>query len=332
MGCAASQTSDVFTDAEITLIRNADIAGSVLSFIGSGVILLCYACFPDLRKFAFKLIFFISLSDIIVSVGGFLDPGDERNGNFNCGVCLTQAWLKSVFELSSVLWTACTCHCLYMVVVHHHADVRRFEFYYHVFSWGVPFVLALIVQFQNLYGFSGGWCWIIPSAPEWRFIQFYIPLWMVFVYNFMLYALLFDRIRDLMKHGTSDTGDSQGSKEVRHFWRLGAYPVVLLVCWSFGSVNRIQNSMDPRHPILWLFVAHRFFGSLQGLLNCLVYGMNRSVRARIFGACCSAASVVGLPGAAAVAVAGVAGESGDRAEGVSLTAARIDSQDDEDGP
>ncbi len=56
-------------------------------------------------------------------------------------------------------------------------------------------------------GFSGGWCWIITSAPEWRFAQFYIPLWLVFAYNFGVYAFLFGRLSALAHARGADTSE-----------------------------------------------------------------------------------------------------------------------------
>ena len=118
MGCAISQAADQFSPEETDLINAAEITASVFSFLGSGMIMICYFLFPDLRKFAFRLVFFLSLSDWVAAVAGFLTPVN-RDGLLNCGVCLCQAWLLSIFELSSVLWTACISHCLYRVVIHH---------------------------------------------------------------------------------------------------------------------------------------------------------------------------------------------------------------------
>jgi cAMP receptor-like G-protein coupled receptor len=151
MGCAASQTAGVFSDQDYEKIKAADTVASVLSFLGSGMIIICYICFADLRKFAFKLVFYLSICDIMASISGFIQPIDS-NGDLNCGLCLAQAWILSIFELGSVLWTACICHCLYQAVIHRESDVQRFERWYHMFSWGIPLVLAAFPQILGLYG------------------------------------------------------------------------------------------------------------------------------------------------------------------------------------
>ncbi len=45
------------------------------------------------------------------------------------------------------------------------------------------------------------------SAPEWRFLQFYVPLWLVFAYNFVLYAFLFTHLRALAKSRGADAAE-----------------------------------------------------------------------------------------------------------------------------
>jgi hypothetical protein len=140
-----------FSDQEYDQIKAADTVASVLSFLGSGMIILCYLCFSDLRKFAFKLVFYLSICDLLSSISGFIQPMNQ-NGDLDCGLCLTQAWILSIFELASVLWTACICHCLYQAVVHRDTDVPRFEPWYHAVSWGLPFVLAALPQVLGLYG------------------------------------------------------------------------------------------------------------------------------------------------------------------------------------
>ena len=57
------------------IIRILIWAGNGLSLAGSLFIWIVYARFPGLRTFAFKLILYLSLSDIINSIAYFL-PSD----------------------------------------------------------------------------------------------------------------------------------------------------------------------------------------------------------------------------------------------------------------
>jgi hypothetical protein len=47
-------------DRRVLMAVNA--GASSLSFVGSGFIVLCYVLFKELRKFSFKLVFYLALS------------------------------------------------------------------------------------------------------------------------------------------------------------------------------------------------------------------------------------------------------------------------------
>lgn len=50
------------TEAETRTLTHINVGASVLSFIGSAFIVLCYVCFKELRKFSFQLVFYLALS------------------------------------------------------------------------------------------------------------------------------------------------------------------------------------------------------------------------------------------------------------------------------
>ncbi|KAI3822548.1 hypothetical protein L1987_10139 [Smallanthus sonchifolius] len=49
------------------VLTAVDSGASTLSVLGCGFIVLCYLCFKELRKFSFKLVFFLALSDMLCS-------------------------------------------------------------------------------------------------------------------------------------------------------------------------------------------------------------------------------------------------------------------------
>lgn len=36
--------------------------------------------------------------------------------------------------------------------------------------------------------------------------------------------------------------------------RWGYYPLILIGSWTFGTINRIHNFVDPHHPVFALYV------------------------------------------------------------------------------
>lgn len=99
-----------------------------------------------------------------------------------------------------------------------------------------------------------------------RFVQFYVPLWIALAFN--LYAYI--KVVRFIKKYISTT------LEIRFIHRLKYYPLVLVFCWTFATINRIYNIFG--HEIMFLTFMHHTLGGLQGLLNALVYGTNDQVK------------------------------------------------------
>lgn len=57
-----------FTPGERRILETVNIGASSLSLIGSAFIVLCYLLFKELRKFSFKLVFYLALSVMIATL------------------------------------------------------------------------------------------------------------------------------------------------------------------------------------------------------------------------------------------------------------------------
>ena len=100
----------------------------------------------------------------------------------------------------------------------------------------------------NFEGPAGAWCWIVRSKDHWRYIQFYFPLWIIFAFNITLYTRLVIRLRSVF----GSQGGEGGNGDMMVFWRLGMYPVILVLCWSAATFNRLYNTANPDNPLFWL--------------------------------------------------------------------------------
>merc|ERR1712224_295021 len=77
-------------------------------------------------------------------------------------------------------------------------------------------------------------------------------------------------------------------RESKIMGRLWVYPCILIVCQAlFGMINRVQNVVSPENPIFVLYILHRFFSSVTGFVNCIVYGLNKNVRQQVATRCCA---------------------------------------------
>ena len=99
-----------------------------------------------------------------------------------------------------------------------------------------------------------------------RIIQFYLPLWIAFTYNLYCYFKVVKQIRNYVS----------GTLELRFISRLKYYPLVLVFCWTFATINRLYTFFADEN--ITLTILHITFGGLQGFINALVYGCTTSVR------------------------------------------------------
>ncbi|KAJ3123509.1 hypothetical protein HK098_001856 [Nowakowskiella sp. JEL0407] len=155
-----------------------------------------------------------------------------------------------------------------------------------MFSWGVPFILATVLPFIGnekdgpVYTDATLWCWIGGKYQSYRLYFFYIWLWAIFLWNLVIYiyvgSSLLSSQRKLANYGAKDGESSsepwQPSASMRIYIRKTSFFILaFFLNWLWGSVNRIQNMIDPLHPIFALFLMHAIFTPLQGFLNFIAY-------------------------------------------------------------
>lgn len=111
-----NQSANASPEPEDRLIVGITIFTAVLSTFGSVLILLTYLRFKKIRNYAFKLIVYLSISDLILTVGGLLSLY-TYNSRDNDIVCLTQSFLYNIGGLSSIIWTSIIAWNIYSATV-----------------------------------------------------------------------------------------------------------------------------------------------------------------------------------------------------------------------
>lgn len=284
---------------------------SAFSTTGSLFIVLSMLIFDKLRKQpAGSLILWLSVSDVGYGVSQVLlsKPADvdgaiakEAHGT---ALCQTQAMLAQFFAIASFAWTAAIAHTLHAAVVKR--DVHHKEEWfprYHRLIWTTCFVFMLIPLLANIYGpTGGGFCWIKNDRTEghvFRMLLFYVPLWLAVGYNSISMWKVTSVITRAMRlvvetdggndvdaaedapDATMDDDESASSamrlRNLKQMRRIGLFPLILVGCWMFATINRIYEMFDGS-PVYGLYALQVLSSSLSGLLNALVYGMMPSVR------------------------------------------------------
>ncbi|XP_038720373.1 G-protein coupled receptor 1 isoform X3 [Tripterygium wilfordii] len=278
----ATQVAGAMTAQDRRVLAAVNVGASSLSLVGSGFIVLCYLIFKELRKFSFKLVFYLALSDMLCSF--FSIVGDPSTGFF----CYAQGYSTHFFCVASFLWTTTIAFTLHRTVVRHKTDVEDLEAMFHLYVWGTSLVMTVIRSIGNhQHGHWGAWCWTQSgrTGKAVHFITFYIPLWGAILYNGFTYFQVIRMLNNAtrMAVGMSDRPykfDARADMKALNRW--GYYPLILIGSWAFGTINRIHDFIEPGHKIFWLSVLDVGTAALMGLFNSIAYGLNSSVRRAIF--------------------------------------------------
>ncbi|KAG8381760.1 hypothetical protein BUALT_Bualt05G0006000 [Buddleja alternifolia] len=273
------------TAAERGVLTAINTGASSLSLVGSAFIVLCYLLFKELRKFSFKLVFFLALSDMFCSFFGII--GDPSKGFF----CYAQGYTTHFFCVASFLWTTTIAFTLHRTVVRHKTDVEDLEPMFHLYVWGTSVVVTVIRSIGNDHGHIsriGAWCWAQTGRigiSVVHFITFYAPLWGAILFNGITYFQVIRMLNNAarMAVGMSERAyQSDARPDFKALNRWGYYPLILIGSWFFGTINRIHDFIEPGHKIFWLSVLDVGMAALMGLFNSIAYGLNSSVRRAIY--------------------------------------------------
>ena len=132
---------------------------------------------------------------------------------------------------------------------------------------------------MNLYGSSGVYCWIKSSngygseetdlattSALLVLLNLYIPLWISAIFIIIIVVKVIKYVKSSMLQSDLDFVS-----------RLKLYPIVLIVCWTPATINRIL-SFCTGQDYAWMVCLHIIFSRIEGLLHMIVYGMTGLVQ------------------------------------------------------
>jgi len=246
----------------------ASLTISFISFLGALFIMITYIKFPKLRNFTFKLVSFISFSDFIFYFGKLLTIL-QMSGVSNQFICHLQGLTLNFGELASVLWSGAFAFTIYNTFVKSTPNFhKRYDLRLKLFAFGIPFLVTLTLWLCGYIGNSGEYCWVVVyNRSRWknfyvRILTFYLPLWIVIYYVIFVYLKFMHYL-----------GSIEANVGIR---RLALYPLVLVFCWFFPTLHRIESFFNSDTKLL--NAMHNICESLQGILNSIIYGMSENVR------------------------------------------------------
>jgi len=208
----------------------------------------------NLEKLAFRLVFNVAISDMCYEISFWFTTPNTHGESTKCEF---SGWLQQFGTLSSVMWVTCITYVIHNVVSQpdRYQSIADDMWKFHAIIWGTSFTTSFFPMFSSSYGQAGGWCWIDSSdwGIFWRFLVFYCPVWGIIGY--ILY-IFYQSYKSL-------------GLENRILKQMRLYPAILIVTWTFGTINRIVQAAGK--DVFGLACIHAFLMSLYGFFNALAY-------------------------------------------------------------
>ena len=271
-----------FEKEEEEIIIDVNIIVNSLSLLGSLFILVAFCSFKQLRVYAFKLVAMLSLADFFQSLGMLIGP--MHNGD---KMCYAQALIISYFSVVSICCTMVIAWTLYSAIILQTPNIEARFTRNMLFAYGLPLIGTIIPLFSGSYGEADGFCWVMSDDAKDMIIgilQFYVPLWIAFGFNTYCYFRVY-RVINVLLQNLEGRKDDDRYRKLKLIKRLRFYPIILVFCWTAGTIHRLYSLANPEEPLLWMAILTILFGSLQGLLNAIVYGFSGPVKEVIKDAC-----------------------------------------------
>jgi G protein-coupled glucose receptor regulating Gpa2 len=243
----------------------ATTASSAVSFIVCSIIIYLYLSRPKLRNFSFKMICNLVFYDILHCVAFFI-PSYETDKEDS--LCKCQSLLINISSMLCNVWAFIIGLHLYLRTSGR--DTEGFMKWYVISNWVVSLGLGMAPLIGGNYGNNFGWCWVKPESFIYEFILSFIPIWGAIIANCFFYV-------HILKKAKKAIGNIEENKNLLKFFnKLKYYPLVSLACYCPATINRVLVYFyDPN----FYFV---MFGGVasccQGLLNCIVYGLNTRIK------------------------------------------------------
>jgi hypothetical protein len=270
----------VYSSEEVEVIWIVQLICGSISVMCCLFISLCYVFFPYLRGYEFRLILYITLSDMITSIM-YIVPSST-----NDDICSFQGTILSFTENLRLSFFLHMSIYLHLTMKSYEDKFKEYEKLFIFLVFIISSILAVLPLITSSYGNANGLCWIrvnrdnYLSATLLRFGIFYIPLWIVIFYTNWVYYLMIKNIKNL--RSSSIVSRNFAKSATRKLW---LYPVILTVGWLPDSTYRIIEAFDTEFQNLFLSCLSLGLVAGLGFFNGLVYGLTPEVKHVLLRSC-----------------------------------------------
>ncbi|OKL59706.1 hypothetical protein UA08_05140 [Talaromyces atroroseus] len=259
------------TDHELAAITVAERTNSILSVIGTTVVIGTFLSSQAFRKPINRVVFYASWANILTNVGTLISRSAIVRGEKATTLCRFQAfiiqWLTSErwcrFMPADALWTFAMAFNVYLTFFHKYdaSSLRNLEWKYLVLCYGLPFIPPFVYFFVStsskgpIYGSATLWCWVSIDWDILRIAVFYGPVWSVILLTFAIYAHVGIDIARKRRLLRSFNNDVRLETRLNKFFEIHASKVVHITSeaansHSNGHINSNSSSTSMNEQVV----------------------------------------------------------------------------------
>ena len=237
----------------------------------SSIILLALTLYKLVHDFGRKnfashfstvLLLNLSIADLFTGLYFALVIAEPNRDRYD-PACQVSAFLRTIGETASVVWTCCITFSSWFVTSKFSmfsnskmldARLKQFLIVYCVFSWGLALGVSIACYTEQLYVPDQYWCWIV-NGP-FRLGFFFSLLLVALVWNIMMFILLV-RIKDLSRF-----------QDISYalFWYIPGF----LYVWTPTVVYSLILYIGIEPPA-WLNIIRALAEPQQGTVNLIIW-------------------------------------------------------------
>ncbi|KAJ5068601.1 g protein-coupled receptor [Anaeramoeba ignava] len=264
-----------------------DLLGATLGSIGALVIIFVHFKFRDLRTFYRKLIFILSIYDLITALVYTLP------GHYVHAICVFQPIVISFFIPTAAYWAAVISIITSLKITKNISEetLDKLQKIAHLILWLISGTIAIIFAVfstpqphARIY-----WCWV---KEIYLTKLLYFVWWAYLLISLLFYIYTIIKIRKVFQevaHLKNFLLKKQTRKNLRTQLRMSMIPLVYILIVIPTSVKRGKEMFEKdTKDIPFLDFLQALFLSTQGFFDCLIFVIGvRRVRQRLFSLCSS---------------------------------------------
>lgn len=267
-----------FAEQEYQVLVIAVSICAGLSLISSLMVTSMYLIFPELKTFAYRLVTYLSICDIMVSIVLITPKTPEA-------WCIIKACLFVSGCTGRVILTYIIAKAVYTSYFSEQYQVEKYEKRYVITGLAALLVLIALPFSTDSYGDANNTCWINATGDNyiagniWRAVVFYLPCLVITILVIRMYVGIIQAVKE--KLNQEDITQSVADYTLVLMKRLRLFPMFNLAVVIPALVNRIYDLVWPDNPSFELAMIATLPVSLLGVANAILFMRTPSVRSII---------------------------------------------------